>query len=137
METSTKIGGENSVVEIVQSAFGSKYNTTKTRWIIGGFDRKTKKCFLSDEIFLRDEKALTKVIEKNVEPGTTIVTKDWQEKNKVSICNFDLTHCKVKFAEENVKLDDYLPEYMWRSLHTSNYDLLQDFAKAVQYFYPL
>lgn len=77
LESDTKIGGEGHIVEIDESAFGKrKYNRgrfRRTRWVVGGIDRETKKCFLT-VVPSRDVNTLTSVIVENVLPGTRIMT---------------------------------------------------------------
>lgn len=81
LENNERIGGPGHTVEIDESAFGKrKYNRgrlQKTRWVVGGIDRYTKKTFLK---IVRDRKATTlqDVIVDFVEPGSTIITDCWR-----------------------------------------------------------
>ena len=99
MENSSKIGGPGDIIKIDKSASGGrKYNRgrlTKTRWVLGGICRRTKKCFLK-VVDKRDANTLHSVILDNVEPGTTIVTDMWHGYN--SLEQYGYTHLSVNHS---------------------------------------
>lgn len=167
-ENSEKIGGEGHIVEIDESAFGKrKYNRgrlLKTRWVVGGIDRTTKKCFMV-RVEKRDKETLHALIQKWVLPGSVIYTDQW--KSYVGIEQYGYSHRTVNHSKEFVNqednnvhtqnvecfwskvkrdyrrrigrmsptmLDSYLVEYMWRQ--STEGDLFENFMKVVNYFYP-
>lgn len=171
VETSTKIGGRGKIVEVDESAFGRrKYNrgrVTKTRWVVGGLERDTKKCFLKI-VSQRDQNTLLDVVSEFVENGTTIITDCWKGYNRLSVSGFEhktVNHSYNFVSPENrlihtqsieshwskLKRDMrrrvgrmstnnfeiYLVEYTWRSLHNTNEELFEDIIKAINYFYPV
>lgn len=78
VETSTKTGEQGNIVEIDESALGClKHNTngylTKTRCVVSGLERNTKKCFLK-EVIRRGQNTW---IPEYIEPGTMIITDSW------------------------------------------------------------
>lgn len=170
LENSTKIGGIGETVEIDESAFGKrKYNrgrVTKIRWVVGGIDRTSKKCFLKI-VNKRDAGTLLKVISENVQPGTTIITDMWRGYNSLDsngyshlcvnhslnfVCpgNANIHTQNIESHWAKMKRDmrrrvgrmsvssfeSYLVEYTWRNIHTTNEELFTDFLRAIKYFYP-
>lgn len=170
LETSEKIGGVGEIVEIDESAFGKrKYNVgriTKVRWVVGGIDRRSKKCFLK-VVDKRDANTLVNIINENVVSGSTIITDMWRgyrtlqvsgfqhftvnhSTNFVSPNNKDIHTQTIESQWSKIKRDmrrrigrmsvssfeSYLVEYVWRSLHDSEETLFYNFIQAVNYFYP-
>lgn len=171
IETSTKIGGVGKTVEIDESAFGRrKYNRgriTKTRWVVGGVERGSKKCFLKI-VERRDQNTLHRVIEEYVEPGTTVMTDCWKGYSNLENLGFRhrtvnhslnfvdpinrTTHTQnIEAQWSKIKRDmrrrigrmcatnfeTYLIEYTWRSMHETNEECFVDIINAINYFYPL
>lgn len=170
LENSAKIGGIGRIVEVDESAFGKrKYNRgrlTKTRWVVGGIDRDSKKCFLKI-VKKRDSDTLLQVISENVEPGTTIITDMWKGYNSLRQSRFrhETVNHSINFvspSDRNVHtqtieshwakikrdmrrrigrmavstFETYLVEYVWRNMFSSDNELYEDFFRAVNYFYP-
>jgi len=102
IENSSEIGGDNSIVEIDESAFGKrKYNRgriTKTKWVVGGIDRISKKCFLK-LVSQRNESTLRNIILENVQPGTTIITDSWRGYNTCNLESNGFKHFKVNHSK--------------------------------------
>lgn len=166
--TSQKIGGVGHTVEVDESVFGKrKYNRgrrTATKWVVGGIDRTTKKCFLTF-VNRRDAVTLQNVIIDNVEVGTTIYTDMWR--GYINLNNIGYFHAAVNHSEnfvdpndpnvhtQNVeanwskikrdsrrrlgrmsigRIDFYLSEYVWRSIQQSPEELFIDFLAAAGNF---
>lgn len=169
-EKSEKIGGPGKTVEVDESAFGRrKYNVgriRKTRWVVGGIDRESKKCFLKI-VDKRNCHTLNTVISEFVCPGTTIITDSWKGYGKIknagyihktvnhsyNFLNPDDITVNTQMIESHWsrikrdmrrrigrmavnKFENYLVEYVWRSLHNSEEELFLDFIQAINYFYP-
>lgn len=170
LENSTKIGGAGQIVEVDESAFGKrKYNrgrVTKTRWVVGGIDRESKKCFLKI-VEKRDSNSLLQVILENVEPGTTVITDMWRGYNSLNrngflhktvnhslnfVCPGDRNvHTQtIESHWAKIKRDmrrrigrmavttfeTYLVEYVWRNAFLTKEEQFEDFFKAINYFFP-
>lgn len=166
----SKIGGPGKTVEVDESAFGRrKYNVgriRKTRWVVGGIDRESKKCFLKI-VDKRNCHTLNTVISEFVCPGTTIITDSWKGYGKIknagyihktvnhsyNFLNPDDITVNTQMIESHWsrikrdmrrrigrmavnKFENYLVEYVWRSLHNSEEELFLDFIQAINYFYP-
>lgn len=170
IENRSKIGGVGETVEVDESAFGKrKYyrgRITKIRWVVGGIDRRSKKCFLR-LVDKRDSQTLGQVISDNVLPGTTVITDMWKGYNSIQqngyihstvnhsinfVCPND-TSVHTQTIESHwakIKRDmrrrigrmsvstfeAYLVEYVWRNTFSSNDELFGDFLSAINYFYP-
>lgn len=78
---SVMLGGENEIVEIDESKFGSrKYNRGKRvddGWVFAGVQRGTNKCFMQ-VVQQRDKETLLDVIKKYIRPGTTVISDCWK-----------------------------------------------------------
>lgn len=169
-ERKEKIGGPGKTVEIDESAFGKrKYNRgrkMKTRWVVGGVDRETKKCFFV-VVNNRDANTLHNVIREHVLPGTHIITDCWKGYcgvDRIYYTHSTVNHSKhfINPSDRNIhtqgiesqwaklkrdmrrrigrmavsRTDDYLVEYIWRSMHGSVEELFVDFTRALFCFYP-
>lgn len=99
MNSSEKLGGEGKIVEIDESVFGKrKYNKgrmVKSRWVIGGIERGTGKCFLVP-VSNRNSETIMNVIQMYINPGTTIITDEWKGYNK--LCKENYTHLTVNHS---------------------------------------
>lgn len=170
LETSEQIGGFGETVEVDESAFGRrKYNRgrlRKVRWVIGGIDRQSKKCFLKI-VDKRDSETLLTAIKEFVKPGTTVMTDMWKGYNSLAqngYLHHTVNHSQNFVCPNNVNVhtqnieshwskikrdmrrrigrmsvssfETYLVEYVWRNLFTSEKELFDDFMKAILYFYP-
>ena len=102
VQTSSKIGGPGTVVEVDEAKFGKrKYNRgrmVRGSWVIGGIQRGTDSCFM--EICpgnVRDEPTLTTIIQEWVHPGTTVITDGWKgywNLNNYGFVHLDVKHCR-------------------------------------------
>ena len=83
---------------IDESEFGKikydKYRVIKVRWVIGGIDRSKR--FFLEVVNKRDANGLLDVIEKNVQPGSTINTNMWMGYN--SLQSISYTHLGVNIG---------------------------------------
>ena len=91
-----KIGGPGCIVEIDESKFGKrKYNRGRLRdgkWVLGGIERGSDNIFVR-VVHTRDAATLLPIIQKCVEPGTTIITDEWHAYGRLSAHGF--THQSV------------------------------------------
>ncbi|KAK6986967.1 hypothetical protein BgiMline_016639 [Biomphalaria glabrata] len=107
--------GEPVIVEINEvKSFKRKYVTRESRWVFGGIERHSRKCFLV-EIPNNTEASLTEAIKKHILPGTHIVSNSSAAfANIAKIQNGIYSHSVVK--QENV-VDDIVHtknvEKMW------------------------
>ena len=156
LENAEKIGGNGLTVEIDESAFGKRKpkrgSLQKTRWVVGGIDRVSKRSFLVLVNNSREE-TLNKVILENVAPDTHIVTDMWRgyisinsnpSDRNVHTQNIECHWSKIKRDMRRrigkmcvSRMDDYLVEYVWRSTRSEDQELFLDFIRALQYFYPI
>ncbi|GFX23091.1 mitotic-spindle organizing protein 2A [Trichonephila clavipes] len=162
---SVKIGGVNVIVEIDESKFGKMtYGKGKPgdgKWVFGGIERGTNRCFLR-VVERRTKEELLCVIKEWVRPGNTIISDCWKaykcfsdegfkhlEVNH-SVCFKDPdtgahtnliegTWSAIKRCLRNHTshaegmFDHYLAEYIWRRSrdHSLSDETFKDFLKSV------
>ena len=116
---SEKIGGPGTIVEIDESVFSRrKYNRgrlTETKWVFGGIQRGTKKCFLV-EVERRDADTLLPIIQQYIEPGTHIIHDGWRAYNNIHLLPENYTHATIIHAENFV--DPANPETHTQSIES-------------------
>lgn len=80
LNQSDRIGGPGKTVEIDESKFGKrKYHRGRQvdgKWVFGGVERESSRCFL-EIVSDRSRDTLIPLIEKYIEPGTTIISDCW------------------------------------------------------------
>ena len=81
LESSEKIGGQGKTVEIDESKFGKRKHHrghhVEGQWVFDGIETESRNCFMV-AVEKRDEGTLLPIIEKWIEPGTTIVSDCWK-----------------------------------------------------------
>ena len=102
-DSSQKIGGEGTIVQIDESKFGKrKYHRghhVEGQWVFGGIEQESRKCFMV-AVDKRDEATLLPLIESWIEPGTVILSDCWK-----AYCNLEkhgYTHRTVNHSQEFV-----------------------------------
>lgn len=99
LNTSVKLGGIGTVVEIDEAKFGRrKYNRGRIiegKWIFGGFQRNNKNIFLVP-VENRTSQTLLAVIQEWILPGTTIVSDCW--KSYDILRNEGFEHLKINHS---------------------------------------
>ncbi|VDN58144.1 unnamed protein product [Dracunculus medinensis] len=130
-----KIGGEGLIVEIDESLFTKRKNSTSRmlsqQWIFGGICRETGDLFM-EEVPDRSAKTLLTVITENVKEGTTIYSDCWrsyttEELNETGFEDLKINQ-KYNFVDPKMdiwrnkkhrgtarhQLSTYLAEFLWR-----------------------
>ena len=163
-ENSVRIGGPGKIVQIDESKFGKrKYHRghrVEGQWVFGGIESDSRKSFLI-AVERRDEDTLLPIIQKWIEPGTTIISDCWK-----AYCNLEkygYIHKTVNHSKEFVNDDSdctnkieghwrqakaklppfgvrkhhfssYLAEFMWRYMDRDQ-DLFATFLRDVKKIY--
>ncbi|KAG0423760.1 hypothetical protein DMUE_6128 [Dictyocoela muelleri] len=91
-----KIGGENKIVEVDETAV-TKRKFHKGRkvgnlWCVGGIERDTKESFFSITE-KRNQEMLVKILKDNIAPGSIIITDEWR--GYLNISKFEYIHKTV------------------------------------------
>lgn len=102
VQTSSKIGGPGTIVEVDEAKFGKrKYNRGRMvhgSWVLGGIQRGSDSCFLTIcPENVRDAPTLTGLIKQWVLPGTTVLTDGWKaywNLNDHGYVHHDVKHCR-------------------------------------------
>ena len=156
------------MVELDESCFirrkHSVSDTPDTQWVFGGIDSQTKQGFLV-AVPRRDAETLLPVIQRFIEPHTTIVSEQWAAYNSVG-GDLGYKHLSVNYGYKFVdpvthattndvktmwwgarernkkengtarqKLDSYLMEFMWRQQF--NDDPFQNLLSHIREVYPV
>lgn len=91
---SSKIGGENRVVEIDESLLvRRKYNRgrlLKQQWMFGGIERNTsgQRKFFVEFVESRTEETLIPIILRRIKPGTTVISDGWRAYSNLNNLGF-------------------------------------------------
>ncbi|KAK6986965.1 hypothetical protein BgiMline_016637, partial [Biomphalaria glabrata] len=98
--------GEPIIVDINESKnFKRKYVTRESRWVFGGIERHSRKCFLV-EIPNNTVASLTEAIKKHILPGTHIVS------HRNSLCAYISDINNGTYSHSEVKMDNFTdPKY--------------------------
>lgn len=162
------LGGEGRVVEIEESKLSkAKYSynrQVKGKWVFGGVERESGKCFVH-VVENRDRDTLLAIVKKYVRPGTTIISKCWKAYDCLAHEGFNhltVDH-SISFVDPETgahtntmksiwssikrylsqyrnignSFDGYLAEYVWRRRYDHRIDILKDFFNAIKELYPL
>ncbi|GFW88198.1 mitotic-spindle organizing protein 2A [Trichonephila clavipes] len=159
---SAKLGGEGETVEIEESLLGKMKHVTERRvngrWVFGGVQRKSKKCFFR-VVQSRTKEELLEVIREWILPGTTIISDCWKTYDCLSDEGY--VHLRVDHnltfvdseagahtwsaikktlpaAHVEGQFDSYLAEYMWRRAngHKMVDANFNDYLRAIAQVYP-
>jgi len=122
------IGGENHTIEINETLYSkSKYHQGRLlnqQWIFGGICRETNE-IIAYLVPDRSSVTLMEIIEKNILPGTTIVSDSWSSYNSLDVLPYPqpYIHLKVNHKENFVDpatgANTQKVERLWRSLKTT------------------
>jgi IS1 family transposase len=116
-----RISGPGKIVEIDESKFRKrKYHLGKRVdgvWIFGGIDKKTKQCFF-EVVSDRSAATLIPIIQKYVEPGTTIHSHYWKAYSsleKKGYIHMTVNH-SIEFKNEATGACRNLIESTWNAV---------------------
>jgi transposase-like protein len=119
-----KIGGPGKIVEIDESKFGKrKYHRGKRVegvWIFGGIERETKRCFF-EVVSDRSAATLIPIIQKYVEPDTTIHSDCWKAYSsleKEGYIHLTVNH-SIEFRNKDTGACTNLIESTWNAVKKS------------------
>ena len=165
-DNNDKLGGIGSIVEIDESKFGKrKYNRGRFvdgKWVFGGIQRGTDKCFFK-VVDKRDKETLLTIIKEKILPGTTIISDCWKSYDCLESEGFQhltVNHSinfrdpetgahtnaiegtwgaiKRKLTARNCtdQFDAYLAEYVWRRQQKHSVsDMTSSFFEVVARLY--
>lgn len=160
------LGGDRVIVEVNESEFGSqkyeKERYVEGKWVFGGVERGTNKCFFA-VASTRNKECLLNVIKENVRPGSIIVSDCWraydclederfrhlQVNNKYNFVDpttvahtssIEGTWSAIKrdLGSNRIlnQFDSYFYEYMWRRKYRENRKkLINIFLESVKEIY--
>jgi len=101
IQDSKKVGGPGKTVEIDESKFGKrKYHRGKRvegAWVFGGIERESRESFF-EVVADRSAETLIPIIQKYIEPGTTIISDCWKAYSSLSTIGY--THLTVNHSKE-------------------------------------
>jgi len=118
----TRIGGPGHIVEIDETKVSKrKYNRGRLlrhEWIIGAFDRSTKRVKLAI-VTGRDQVTINKFINDNIEPGSTLITEEWRRYSEYSTAGFwhvTINHSRYYVNPRDSSIHTNTIERLWRTL---------------------
>ncbi|GFX99018.1 mitotic-spindle organizing protein 2A [Trichonephila clavipes] len=168
VKESAKLGGVGEIVEIDESLFGKmKYGKGRrgnVKWVFGGVQRESKKCFFR-VVQSRTKEELLKIIHEWILPGTTIISDCWKSYDCLSgegyvhlRVNHSLTFVDPETGAHTISIegtwsaikkglhkahvkgqfDSYLAEFMWRRSngHKLVDDNFHEFLASIARMYP-
>lgn len=160
------LGGPGVIVEIDESKFGKrKYNRGRRvdgRWVFGGIERGTEKCFMS-VVSERTKDVLLSLIRKFILAGTTIISDCWRSYDCLEnegFVHLTVNH-SIQFKHPDTgahtnsiegtwsavkrglnhshcrgQFDTYLFEYVWRRRNKNTDVLFMEFLRAIVRVFP-
>jgi transposase-like protein len=95
-----RVNGDNDLFYYLGKRKYNRGRKRTTRWIFGGIERESRKCFL-ELVPDRTAETLIPIIKKWIEPGTFIMSDGWQSYNSIKNIDQGIYSHAVVVHQEN------------------------------------